>query len=69
MWDLAASFPDLKTINRGFGGQMSDLPRWQAASSIAKPRIVVISCGGNANFQRLVEAVRKDSTLASSSLA
>src|SRR5262245_57564094 len=29
MWDLAASFPDLKTINRGFGGgEMADLPRY-----------------------------------------
>ena len=74
MWDLAASFSDLKTINRGFGGaEMSDLPRYVArVVNPAKPRIVVISCGGNdiegdatpegiaGNFQRLVEAVRKD---------
>jgi lysophospholipase L1-like esterase len=74
MWDLAASFPDLKTINRGFGGAlMSDLPRYVArVVTPAKPRIIVISCGGNdieadatpeqiaGSFQRMVETARKD---------
>ena len=74
MWDLAASFPDLKTINRGFGGgEMADLPLYVGrVVTPLKPRAIVISTGGNdiergatageiaGNFQRMVEAVRKD---------
>lgn len=74
MWDLAASFPDLKTVNRGFGGgEMADLPRYVGrVVTPLKPRVIVISTGGNdiergaaaeeiaGNFQRMVETVRKD---------
>ena len=74
MWDLAASFPDVKTINRGFGGgEMADLPRYVGrVVTPLKPRAIVISTGGNdiergatageisGNFQKMVEAVRKD---------
>jgi lysophospholipase L1-like esterase len=74
MWDLAASFPDLKTINRGFGGgEMADLPRYVGrVVTPLKPRVIVISTGGNdiergasaeeiaGNFQRMVETVQKE---------
>lgn len=74
MWDLAGSFPDLKTINRGFGGgEMADLPRYVGrVVTPLKPRAIVISTGGNdiergaspedvsGNFRLMVEAVRKD---------
>src|SRR5215213_4127928 len=49
MWNLAASFPDLGTINRGFGGgEMADLPRYVGrVVTPLKPRAIVISTGGN----------------------
>src|SRR5262245_2722438 len=45
MWDLGASLPDLKTINRGFGGgEMADLPRYVGrVVTPLRPRAIVIS--------------------------
>jgi len=49
MWDLAASFPQLGALNRGFGGsQMSDLLRYVDRIVIKyEPRVVVIYEGDN----------------------
>jgi lysophospholipase L1-like esterase len=49
LWDLAKSFPDLKALNRGFGGShLADtrayLPRLVLKH---KPRLVVVYAGGN----------------------
>jgi lysophospholipase L1-like esterase len=49
MWKTGDAFPDLKTINRGFGGsQMADSVRYADRIVIPyKPRIVVVFAGGN----------------------
>jgi lysophospholipase L1-like esterase len=49
LWDLAASFPDLKTINRGFGGsEMADSTRYVDRIVVPySPRIVVVYAGDN----------------------
>lgn len=70
LWDLAASFPDLKTINRGFGGsQMSDSTRFvDRIVTPYAPRLVVVYAGDNdimgitaeqitIDFERFVRAV------------
>ena len=71
LWDLAASFPDLKTINRGFGGsEMSDSVRLRGPHRGARtrPGIVVVYAGDNdimgmtseqitIEFERFVRAV------------
>ena len=72
LWDLKASFPDLATINRGFGGsQMSDVVR-HARRLITpyKPRLIVLYEGDNdlaaketpeqvaADFDELLKIVR-----------
>jgi lysophospholipase L1-like esterase len=48
-WDLKKSFPDLKTINRGFGGsEMIDALHYADRIVIPyKPRIVVVYAGDN----------------------
>lgn len=69
-WDLAASFPDLKTINRGFGGsEMADATRYVDRIVIPySPRLVVVYSGDNdiggttseqivISFERFVRAV------------
>ena len=69
-WDLAASFPDLKTINRGFGGsEMADSTRYVDRIVVPyNPRIVVVYAGDNdimytpseeiaIQFERFVRAV------------
>lgn len=65
LWkDLAKAFPDLKTVNRGFGG--SSLPEVNAfVDRIVvpyKPRAVVLFCGGNdmAVYGRTPEQVHED---------
>ena len=74
LWDLEKAFPDVATINRGFGGsQMCDAARY--ASRIvtpAKPRLVVLYEGDNdlhakktpeqvaADFDAFVEGVRME---------
>ena len=48
-WDLKAAFPDLKTINRGFGGsEMQDSTRYVDRIVVPySPRIVVVYAGDN----------------------
>jgi lysophospholipase L1-like esterase len=49
LWDLAASFPDVKTINRGFGGsEMADSTRYVDRIVVPyEPRVVVVYAGDN----------------------
>ena len=49
LWDVQRYFPDLKIINRGFGGsQLSDTVRYAERIVIPyKPRIVVVYAGDN----------------------
>jgi len=49
IWDLAASFPDLKAINRGFGGsEMADSTRYVDRIVVPyAPRVVVVYAGDN----------------------
>lgn len=49
MWKTAEAFPDLKVINRGFGGsQISDAVKYADRIILPhKPRIVVVFAGGN----------------------
>lgn len=49
LWDLATSFPDLKTINRGFGGsEMADATRYVDRIVLPyNPRLVVVYSGDN----------------------
>jgi lysophospholipase L1-like esterase len=49
LWDLKAAFPDLKTINRGFGGsEMQDSTRYVDRIVVPySPRIVVVYAGDN----------------------
>ncbi len=72
LWDLAKSFPDLKTINRGISGSsMSDAVRHAPLLVIPyQPRVVVIYAGDNdidngttselvaVQFERFVRLVR-----------
>src|SRR5258706_16008591 len=48
MWKSTEAFPDLKIINRGFGGsQMADSVRYAERIILpCKPRIVVVFAGG-----------------------
>jgi lysophospholipase L1-like esterase len=48
-WDLPAYFPDLKTINRGFGGsEMADATRYVDRIVLPySPRLVVVYSGDN----------------------
>jgi len=69
-WDLAASFPEFKTINRGFGGsEMADSTRFVDRIVVPySPRVVVVYAGDNdmmntpseeiaIQFERFVRAV------------
>jgi lysophospholipase L1-like esterase len=69
-WDLAASFPEFKTINRGFGGsEMADSTRLVERIVVPySPRVVVVYAGDNdmmntpseeiaIQFERFVRAV------------
>ena len=70
-WDLPQSFPDLKVINRGFGGsEMADAARYASRIVVPySPRIVVLYEGDNdigrgvppekveAEFERFVQVV------------
>jgi len=49
MWDVARSFPDLKIINRGFGGsELSDALRYvDRIVTPYEPRLVVVYAGDN----------------------
>jgi lysophospholipase L1-like esterase len=49
LWDVQRSFPDLKIINRGFGGsQLADAVRYADRIVIPyKPRLVVVYAGDN----------------------
>ncbi len=49
MWKTAESFPDIKTINRGFGGsQVADTLRYADRIVLPrKPKIVVLYAGSN----------------------
>ena len=49
MWKTAEAFPDLKVLNRGFGGsQLSDAVTYAERIILPyKPRIVVVFSGGN----------------------
>ena len=49
LWDVQRYFPDLKIINRGFGGsQLSDAVRYaERIVTPYKPRIVVVYAGDN----------------------
>jgi lysophospholipase L1-like esterase len=74
LWDLKKSFPDLPTINRGFGGsQMSDAARYaRRIITPYKPRLIVLYEGDNdlaanetpeqvaADFDELLKAVRSE---------
>lgn len=74
LWDLKQSFPDLATINRGFGGsQMSDVVRYtRRLITPYKPRLIVLYEGDNdlaaketpelvaADFDALLKIVRAD---------
>jgi lysophospholipase L1-like esterase len=69
MWKSTEAFPDLKVINRGFGGsQMSDAVKYADRIILPyKPRIVVVFAGGNdINSGKTPEQVADDfKTLAS----
>ena len=70
-WNLPESFPDLKVINRGFGGsEMADAARYASRIVVPySPRIVVLYSGDNdigrgvapekvqAEFERFVQVV------------
>ncbi len=63
MWDLAASFPGLPVINRGFGGsQLADSTLYAGRIVIPyKPRLVVLYAGDNdIAANRSPEQVAKD---------
>ena len=74
LWDLKKSFPDVATINRGFGGsQMSDAARHaQRLINIYKPRLIILYEGDNdlaakrkpeevaADFDALLKTVRAE---------
>ena len=63
LWKLADSFPDLPTLNRGFGGsQLSDAARYAARIVTPyKPRVVVLYAGDNdLAAGKKPEAVRDD---------
>jgi lysophospholipase L1-like esterase len=74
LWDLKQSFPNLTTINRGFGGsQMGDAARYARRIITAyKPRLIVLYEGDNdlaakktpdevaADFDELLKIVRPD---------
>ncbi len=63
LWKSAEAFPDLKVINRGFGGsQMSDSLRYAERIILPyKPRIVVVFAGGNdINNKKSPEQVSDD---------
>ena len=74
LWNLKESFPDLATINRGFGGsQMSDAARHsRRLINVSKPRLIVLYEGDNdlaakktpeqvaADFDELLKTVRTD---------
>lgn len=50
MWPSAESFPELKVVNRGFGGaHISDLIHYQAEilTRYPAPQCIVFYCGGN----------------------
>lgn len=78
MWDLAASFPDLPVLNRGFGGcNYSDLYRHARRVLAAhRPDTVVLYAGDNdiaagkspdrvmADFTALVRQIRHDTPAA-----
>ncbi len=70
LWDLAAAFPDIKAINRGFGGsEMRDATRYVDRIIVPySPRTVVVYAGDNdimatpseeiaIQFERFVRAV------------
>ncbi len=72
LWDVGKYFPDLKIVNRGFGGsQLSDAVRYAERIVIPyKPRLVVVYAGDNdiyagatseqvaVNFEQFVRVVR-----------
>jgi lysophospholipase L1-like esterase len=63
MWKSTEAFPDLKVINRGFGGsQMSDSVKYAERIILPyKPRIVVVFAGGNdINASKTPEQVAED---------
>ena len=74
LWDLKQSFPDVATINRGFGGsQMSDVVRYaRRIITPYKPRLIVLYEGDNdlaakeppeqvaADFDELLKIIRAD---------
>ena len=63
MWKSTEAFPDLKVINRGFGGsQMADSVRYAERIILPyKPRIVVVFAGGNdINLKKTPEQVFAD---------
>jgi len=62
-WKSTEAFPDLKIINRGFGGsQMADSVRYAERIILPyKPRIVVVFAGGNdINAKKTPEQVLED---------
>lgn len=63
LWKTAEAFPDLKIVNRGFGGsQMADSVRYAERIILpCKPRIVVVYAGGNdINAKKTPEEVAAD---------
>ena len=74
LWDLKKSFPDVVTLNRGFGGsQMADAARYaQRLINVYRPRLIVLYEGDNdlsakkspqqvaADFDALLKTVRAD---------
>ena len=63
MWDTARAFPDLKVLNRGFGGsQIADSVRFADRIVVPyKPRLVVFYAGDNdINGKKTAEQVLAD---------
>jgi lysophospholipase L1-like esterase len=74
LWDLKESFPDIRAINRGFGGsELADSVHFARRIVIAyQPRVVVLYAGDNdvangktperilADFQKFVEIVQHE---------
>ena len=53
LWKTQQSFPEVKVINRGFGGaHISDMLHYIDETVLKyKPRIIVFYCGDNINFR------------------
>lgn len=61
-WNLPSSFPELKALNRGFGGsQMSDIVEYAQRIVVHyQPRVVVVYSGDNDLADKSAQRIRDD---------